>query len=340
MDPVTHFVTGAAIGELMLGRKIGRKALLVGAIAGDMPDIDVAVTAYLKDDLKEIIIHRSYTHAIIPIFIASFLFALVCYFLFRKKVGYPSWVVFWLAGMYSHILLDSFTTYGTQWFLPVTNYLVGFNNLSIIDPLFTLPFLGIFIYAICRKRDNPKRRRWVWRSLIYCCIYLLITFCDKYYVHNKFAEELRTQNIPYATLKTSPTIFNNILWAGIAYNDSTLTVGEYAILQKHPVIDFVTFKRNLQFEDEFRCRELEVMKWFSQGQYILQRPDSNTLNMYIVKWGRSDMDKTSPQGAFIFYYELKRDSHGYYKMRAVRPDFANLDFKEALGKLWKRIVDY
>ena len=41
MDSITQIVLGAACGEAVLGKKIGNKALLFGAIGGTIPDLDV-----------------------------------------------------------------------------------------------------------------------------------------------------------------------------------------------------------------------------------------------------------------------------------------------------------
>ena len=41
MDSLTHLVLGAAIGEAVLGKKIGRKAMLWGAFADTIADFDV-----------------------------------------------------------------------------------------------------------------------------------------------------------------------------------------------------------------------------------------------------------------------------------------------------------
>ena len=43
MDSLTQIVLGAAVGEAVLGRKIGNKAILYGAIAGTIPDLDVII---------------------------------------------------------------------------------------------------------------------------------------------------------------------------------------------------------------------------------------------------------------------------------------------------------
>src|ERR1700743_1716278 len=68
MDSLTHIVLGAAIGELMAGRKLGKKALLIGAIANSLPDIDF-VASFWMPTARDVWSHRGLTH--------SFLFVLV-----------------------------------------------------------------------------------------------------------------------------------------------------------------------------------------------------------------------------------------------------------------------
>ena len=41
MDSLTQIVLGGAIGELVARRKMGNRAVLWGAIAGTIPDLDV-----------------------------------------------------------------------------------------------------------------------------------------------------------------------------------------------------------------------------------------------------------------------------------------------------------
>jgi inner membrane protein len=43
MDTVTQIGLGAAVGEAVLGRQVGRRALLWGGICGLLPDLDVLV---------------------------------------------------------------------------------------------------------------------------------------------------------------------------------------------------------------------------------------------------------------------------------------------------------
>jgi len=336
MDSLTQIVLGAAVGEVVLGKRIGNKAQLIGAIAATLPDLDVLLTLYLKDDLAEILIHRSYSHALFTHVLVSFPFACITYRMFKRKVEYMPWYWLWFLCLSTHAILDSFTTYGTQLFLPFTNYLVGLNNISVIDPLYTLPFMAILIYCLCLKRDNPKRIKWAWRSIFISSAYMLLTFGVKWTVNRTFTHSLKEQGIAYNHLSTSPTFFNNALWAGIAYDDSTITLGEFSVLQKDKWIDYVQYKRNLHLEKEFMSKELETLKWFSQGMYFLEKKDSQTLIIYIVKWGRSDFTKTPPKDAFIFYYEIHKDGN-HFKLKAVRPDLTKEKFKQALSQLWHRI---
>jgi uncharacterized membrane protein len=41
MDSITQATLGAAVGQAVLGKKIGNKAAILGAIGGTIPDLDV-----------------------------------------------------------------------------------------------------------------------------------------------------------------------------------------------------------------------------------------------------------------------------------------------------------
>ena len=64
MDSLTQIVLGAAVGEAVLGKKIGNKAMLYGAIAGTIPDLDVLASNY-TDTVTALEMHRGFTHSIL-----------------------------------------------------------------------------------------------------------------------------------------------------------------------------------------------------------------------------------------------------------------------------------
>jgi len=62
MDTLTHIVLGACTGEAMANRRLGKRALLIGAFANALPDIDVASAFWLDTD-ESLLAHRGFTHS-------------------------------------------------------------------------------------------------------------------------------------------------------------------------------------------------------------------------------------------------------------------------------------
>lgn len=337
MDSVTQIVLGAAVGELCLGKKIGNKAQVLGAIAGTIPDLDVLLNNIFPDDLSKILIHRSYSHALLTHVFLSFGLAWLTFRGFKRKISYKEWYWMWFLCLSTHAILDAFTTYGTRLFLPFTDYQVGLNNISVIDPFYTFPFMFLLGKCLFRKRDDPARRKWALRSVYISSAYMVLTFFVKGYVHFKFNDALEKQSIKYEHLYTSPAFFSNALWAGMAVDDSFLHISEYSVFQKNGNIRFLSFPRHLELEKGFEGKGIETLKWFSQGKYILNLKDSNTLNVYIVKWGRSDFSKKDVQDAFIFYYEVNRNRPD--EIKAIQPKLDGEIMSKALQQLWDRIWD-
>ena len=64
MDSLTQIVLGAAVGEAVLGKKIGNRAIIWGGIAGTIPDLDVLGNAFMSP-VEALAFHRGITHALI-----------------------------------------------------------------------------------------------------------------------------------------------------------------------------------------------------------------------------------------------------------------------------------
>ena len=74
MDSLTQIVLGAACGEIILGKKIGNKALLFGAIGGTIPDLDVIVGKWIfSNEIDAMLFHRGFMHSILFSILAAFL---------------------------------------------------------------------------------------------------------------------------------------------------------------------------------------------------------------------------------------------------------------------------
>ena len=84
MDSLTQITLGAAVGEIVLGRKIGNRAMLWGGIAGTIPDLDVLANFFLND-VQAVAFHRGITHSLFFSVVAPFLFAWLLHRLYRKR---------------------------------------------------------------------------------------------------------------------------------------------------------------------------------------------------------------------------------------------------------------
>ncbi|MEP7265792.1 MAG: metal-dependent hydrolase [Bacteroidota bacterium] len=337
MDSLTHIVYGAALGEAMLGKKIGHRAALVGAIVNSLPDLDVIATSIAHDDISYFEIHRSYSHAALPLILFAFPLAWLLNKMLPGKFSSRYWYLFSVVGLLTHSLLDCFTTFGTQLLLPFTNYLVGFNNLSIIDPSFTLPMLVLVVICFFFKREKPLRQKFAVAGLAYCVTYLLFTFTMKYSAYTVFRDDLKTKGVKANTIYTTPSMLNCLLWSGIAISGDTIYTGEYSVLQKKKVVNWLAFPKNSSVLNQVTLKhDVEVLKWFSQDKYFVWQK-GDTLQFYNIKWGRADLRFTEPEKTFLFYFRFYK-VNGEWKRSVVEP---HLDGKigDAIKMIFDRILD-
>ncbi|MGB5169918.1 MAG: metal-dependent hydrolase [Eudoraea sp.] len=330
MDSLTQIVLGAAVGEAVLGKKVGNKAMLYGAIAGTIPDLDV-LSRYFVDTVTAIEWHRGFSHSILfSILFAPVLGWLISRIEHKQTVSWRewSWLMFW--GLFTHPLLDSFTTWGTQLFWPF-DIRLAFQSIFVIDPLYTIPFLIFLILAMRLPKGDPQRRKYNNLGLILSSVYLLIGLGLKELAYDNFVENLKEQNITYDKIETRPTPFNTILWtANIDIEDAYL-IGEYSFFDTGPIV-FTDYKKNHDLlgsmikEDQIG-RLIKVTKgWYtvSKKQQVLFYND--------LRFGLIKPDPLNP--IYAFSYRLL-PSQGRLKIEEV-PKFKG-DAQEVMSNLWSRI---
>jgi membrane-bound metal-dependent hydrolase YbcI (DUF457 family) len=130
LDSITQIVLGAAVGEAVLGKKIGNKAMLYGAIAGTIPDLDV-ISSFFIDTVTALEVHRGFTHSVFFCVLFAPLFAfIVTKYEAHKNLKDWSWLFFW--AFITHAILDAQTTWGTQLFWPL-DIRLAFKNVFVIS---------------------------------------------------------------------------------------------------------------------------------------------------------------------------------------------------------------
>lgn len=300
MDSLTQIVLGAAVGEAVLGRKVGNKAMLYGAIAGTIPDLDT-FAGYFTDTVTAIEIHRGFSHSIF----FSVVFAPVFGWLISKIERSSqatwkdwSWLMFW--AFFTHPILDSFTTWGTQLFWPL-DLRLEFKNIFVVDPLYTLPFLIFLILAMRSEKASARRSRYNNLGLIVSSAYLLITMCTKAITYYKFENALQDQEIIYLHMQNKPAPFNTILWTANVETEDSFMIGDYSFFDSEP-IGFRSFPKNHDLlgplaENDKVQRLIEISKnWFIISE------NEGQLYFHDLRFGVLDLNATDP--TFVFTYHI------------------------------------
>lgn len=340
MDSVTQVALGAAVGEAVLGRKVGNKAPLWGAFFGTLPDLDILANPFLNE-IQQLAFHRGISHSFFFAFVAAPLFGWLLARLHRKEeVPARGWGVLVFGALITHYLIDACTTYGTQLFQPFSDYPVSFSTIFIIDLLYTLPLMIGVGWAMFSSRDGTLRHRANTIGLVLSSTYLLFTVSAKFYTLPAFERALAEQGIRTERLMTTPTPLNALLWTAIANDGESLWVGLRSVLDEGPEVRFQRVDKHADriapFQDQ---RAIETLLWFSRGYFTVSQSDSQ-LVFHDVRFGRSDVWLTST-GRYIFNFRLipRPDSS--------RPPDEQMTFEQLtpafdartqiLGRLWNRM---
>lgn len=304
MDSLTHIAIGACIGELFLGKKIGKKAILYGAIVASLPDIDFICSFWLKipDDLMA---HRGITH--------SFLFALVVVaglaFLLRHRhradqIPMKTWFVFLGTEIGSHLFLDVCNAYGIGWLEPFNHHRFSLNSLFVVDPFLSLwPGIaaGVLVFL---PRFSAIRKTWAALGLVVCSLYFLYSLANKFKMDNDSRYALLHQHIHYSRYFTTPAPFNNWLWFVVAEVDSGYYTGYRSVFDKTDSIELVYFPRNAGLLRPFLYEEgTGQLLRFSQGFYTVGVSEDG-LVLNILRFGQIQGWR-DPFAPFVFHYYLQ-----------------------------------
>lgn len=333
MDSLTQIVLGAAVGEAVLGKKVGNKAMLYGAIAGTIPDLDT-FARFFTDTITAIEIHRGFTHSIVFSIVFAPIFGWLISKIERKSAATWqnwSWLMFW--GFSTHPLLDAHTTWGTQLFWPFELRL-AYKNIFVIDPLYTLPFLVFLILAMRQPRISEKRRKLNNLGLIISSIYLLIvTPALKLYTFTKFTEALNNQGIAYKQIETKPSPLNTILWTANVEVEDAYLIGNYSIFDTEP-IDFVSHPKNHHLLGDWKDKKnVKRLIKISEGWYTISE---NEGEIYFNDLRFGTLSPIAQADAeFAFRYRLVEENG---KIKAIETEKTRGDAKELLSQLGTRIL--
>jgi inner membrane protein len=333
MDSLTHIILGAAIGEAVLGKKMGRKAMLWGAFADTIPDFDVFDSPCVTP-AQQLMIHRGITHSFLFAIVLSLLLGWVFNKCFKKtNVSKNEWTLLFFLGMFTHDIIDSMTSYGTGWFEPFSSYRVSFNNIFVADPFYTIPFLICVLVALIAKNGSPTRLKWNKAGLIISTLYLIFTLVNKGHVDSIIEHSLEKQKITHSDFVTTPTPLNNFLWMTYAPDNTGFWFGYYSIFDKKDNINYYHVNQNSKWlNDCENDSEVQILKQFSKGYYCITK-SKDTLYFNDIRFGQLG-GWNKPDSSFVFSFMLNKNADN--SMALNRSKFKG-SYAEALSSLTNRI---
>jgi inner membrane protein len=271
MDSLTHIALGAAVGTAVLGRKIGPRAALWGAVCGTLPDLDVLLP--YGDPVRDFTFHRAESHSIFWLTVVSPALAWLLHRMHRRtSASFREWLALvWLA-LVTHPLLDAMTVYGTQLLLPFSDYPVGVGSVFIIDPLYTVPLItGIAGWLWLRNRDPARAQRWNAAGLALSTLYLGWTVAAQSHVEGVVQRTIAAGSLSDGRVLVTPSPFNSLLWRVVVMDDGSYHEGYYSLLDERGTVRFTRHASQSHLLADLRQDwAVQRLAWFSKGFFAVQ----------------------------------------------------------------------
>ena len=265
MDPLSQGTVGAAFAQSTGNKNNLFKIGVIGFLAGMAPDLDVLIQSS-NDPILFLEYHRQFTHSLFFIPIGSLIVALFISPFMKSSMNFKTVYIASFLGYATHGLLDACTSYGTLLFWPFSNERITWNNISIVDPLFTIPALILVGTAI-----KTRKRIFSFFSIGWIIFYLTLGFVQYERALSGANELAKSRGHDAERLTLKPSFGNLILWKSIyQYQDafyvdairtalsSTICLGEN--------IEIFNYQQHLPGLDKEsqQAIDIERFRWFSQ----------------------------------------------------------------------------
>ena len=276
MDPLSQGALGVAVAQAFAPRERVVVAGVLGGLAGLAPDLDVLVQAS-DDPLLFLTFHRQFSHVLVFIPLGALLCAGVAFPFVRRRLGFPAIYGYCLVGYASHGLLDAFTSYGTQLLWPASDVRVAWNQIAVVDPLFTVPLLGAVVAAMVWR--SP---RWARLGCVWALVVLSAGGVQRERAQAVALEVAANRGHTPTEALAKPSFGNGLVWktlyehAGRYYVDA-VRLGFDPLVYPGVDVPRLVIERDLPWlePDTRQARDLERFRWFSSDHLARDPADPN-----------------------------------------------------------------
>jgi inner membrane protein len=296
VDTATQALLGAVVGQAGFSHKLGRRAVVWGAVGGLLPDLDV-LAVVTHGPFGEFLYHRGFTHALWfgPALGPILGYAVWRFYARRLRVAseaprdgsgapvtapplphpgeralLPAWIGLFVLALFTHPLIDVFTSYGTQLLAPFSNQRFALHAVGIIDVFYS----GILVAALVAGRVLRGRagtvRRVAFGALALSWAYLGFGYALNERARRDVAEWLAADGVVDAQVRVYPTILQPFLRRVVVRTETDVRVGLYTPWREAgPVWKLVGPAPAQPLVDALmQTPEGTIFAWFAMGEVV------------------------------------------------------------------------
>lgn len=275
MDPITQGAIGASFAQSSSKNKNELwVAAIVGCLGGMAPDLDVLIRSS-TDPLLALVLHRHFTHSLLFIPLGGLIVAGIVKGLFFRKKPFRTLFLYATMGLATHGLVDACTAYGTLLLWPFSNARVSFDNMSIIDPLVTVPLIVGIVMSLWKKS-----KIWVLITTSMVLAYFALGFVQNARVQHAIEALSQSRGHTIERMRAMPSLGNMVVWRTIYEHEGVLFVDAVFAGWKKPEVFEGDRIQKLDLARDFpqipkgsvQDRDIERFSWFASG-WVAKHPN-------------------------------------------------------------------
>jgi len=280
LDPLTQGVLGAALPQSISNKKSLGVIGIVGFLSGLAPDLDILIRSE-SDPILFLEFHRQFTHSLIFIPFGGLICALVLHFFISKrfKIRFKDTWIYSTLGYATHGLLDACTSYGTLLFWPFSQTRIAWNNISIIDPLFTLPLLILIVIA-----GLKQKRIFAVIAILWAVFYLSLGVYQKNEAIKVSKTIAKSRGHDASRINVKPSIGNILLWKSIYETQDKFYIDAVRLGWSPKIFNGESIdKINIQSAfpwlmlESQQAKDIKRFNWFSNGYIAINPKNKNQI---------------------------------------------------------------
>lgn len=351
MDSMTQLLFGGVVAAAGFRDKLGRRAVAAGGLIGTLPDLDVLGQLFGTQSVTDVwLYHRAVSHS----FPATLVYgAALGWVIWRAerlrrapadaeedKDRRRSWM--WLGALsaVTHPLIDLFTAYGTQLLAPFSTARFAINAMPIIDPVYTLPLLLVFLFALVTRRKAEAAQRAARFALVYIGLYTTMAWGIGRHMEDRAREELRSLApvaAAAARIDAYPVIFQPWWRRIVADLPDEILIGFASPFRDAP-IQWQRIPRpdtSTPMAAAQATYEARIFRWFADGRlHWTQKPDPVPDNAGGVLLEARDYRYGLPGDSVLGFWGLRFRLDAQHRVQgepeplAERPAFSSAGLRE------------